>query len=304
MAHWWRLTAAKFRDSLPVASTATILALLCAAVLVLWMTGRPEGGEWWDFHPKALEWKERLTIAGAVAAGAGAAIALVVGYRKQRDAEEGKFARAFADAAAQLGNESAAVRMAGAYALAALADRHLGRRQQCIDALCAYLRLKYTPEADEQNLTSTTRNREVGSTTATDTITYRADDREVRLTIIGIIRDHLQDIRAPDTWCGRQLDFTGVTFDGGDFTGAKFTGVTLFKGATFASGAVSFRRATFAARLGQLGVGDPVSFNGARFAGGTVSFDWATFSAGTVSFDWARFSARHSVVHQCHVLSR
>lgn len=84
----WNRLSAKVRDlSLPAAAALTILGLVAAAVLVLWLTGRPEGGEWWDFHTKTLEWKDRLTISGAVAAGAGAAIALVVSYRKQRDAE-------------------------------------------------------------------------------------------------------------------------------------------------------------------------------------------------------------------------
>jgi hypothetical protein len=48
-------------------------------------------------------------------------------------------------AAAQVGNMSAAVRMAGAYAMAALADEtgETAKRQQCIDVPCAYLRLPY-----------------------------------------------------------------------------------------------------------------------------------------------------------------
>ncbi|WGT47980.1 hypothetical protein [Tessaracoccus lacteus] len=136
-------------DSLSRAAVLTILALLCAAFLVLWATGLPdlkddEDGRWWYLYADTLEWKDRLTIAGAVAAGAGAAFALVIGYRKQSDVEEAKFGAAFADATAQLGDAAPVVRIAGAYALAALADRHMDRRQQCIDGLCAYLRLNYT----------------------------------------------------------------------------------------------------------------------------------------------------------------
>lgn len=139
------------------AAALTILLLLTGAAVVLWATGRPQGGELWDIHYGVLPWKERLTIAGAVAAGAGAAIALVVGYRKQRDAEDGKFAAAFADAAAQLGDDAPAVRVAGAYALAALADRYNQHRQQCIDALCAHLRLPYDPDAAKRNVSTITR---------------------------------------------------------------------------------------------------------------------------------------------------
>lgn len=304
----YRTVKSRIRDSLPLAASLTIGSLLVAAALVLWLTGRPQGGDWWDIHYDTLEWKERLTIAGAVAAGAGAAIALVVAYRKQRDAEEGKFAQAFADAAAQLGNDSAAVRMAGAYALAALSDKHTERRQQCIDALCSYLRLNYSPQANEQNLTSTTRSRDLGGTTASDTINYSAGDREVRLTIIRVIRDHLQDPKAATSWCGHNLDFTGATFDGGDFSGAKFSadqvsfmeakfedGIVSFKDATFSSGDVMFQRAMFEGGLVAFWSasfsGARVWFNGAEFIGGGVAFHEASFSDGQVSFDYTSFAS-------------
>jgi len=50
-------------------------------------------------------------------------------------------------AAAQLGDHDVAVRIAGVYAMAGVADESTGlRRQQCIDVLCGYLRLPYSPE--------------------------------------------------------------------------------------------------------------------------------------------------------------
>jgi len=261
--------------------------LLLVAGVVLWLTGRPQGGPWYDWHVEPMLWKDRLTYAAAVATGIGAMVALVVSYRKQRDAEEGKFAAQFAAAAAQLGDDAPAVRIAGAYAVAALADRHQNRSQQCIDVLTGYLRLPYNPDASRNHLIGSTTQRTVDvnghQATVTDTSDYRPADREVRLTIIRIIRDHLQDPATATTWCGHDLDFTGATFDGGDFTGATVSGGTMsFSGATFRAGMVDFSGATFRAGT--------VAFGHATFSGGTVDFSQAAFSAGTVDFDGAAFT--------------
>jgi hypothetical protein len=184
----------------------------------------------------------------------------------------------FATAAGQLGHASAAVRLAGVYAMAALADDwHTAnddiQMQVCIDVLCAYLRLPYDPD----------------STKASD------GERQVRLTVISIIRDHLQDPTAPTTWCGRNLDFTDATFDGGNFTGARFTGGTVtFTGAQFTDGTVTFAITTFSGatvdfRSAEFS-GGYVTFRGAEFSGGYVTFDTATFSGGTLTFLVAAFS--------------
>jgi hypothetical protein len=151
--------------------------------------------------------KTTITVAGFV----GAVLIGVYGYRKQRlvegdarraDAEQ--LAQRYTTAADQLGHEKPAVRLAGVYAMARLADDWEKQRQVCIDVLCAYLRMPYEPDTASEK--------------------HREGEREVRYTIIRLIRDHLRDSNAPTTWCGRDLDFTNVTFDGGDFTGAKFTG--------------------------------------------------------------------------------
>jgi hypothetical protein len=90
-----------------------------------------------------------------------------------------------------------------------LADRFPVRRQQCIDVLTGYLRLPYNPEASRNHLVESTvqRNAEVGGedATITDTSAFRPADREVRLTIIRIIREHLLDSDSLTTWCGRDL---------------------------------------------------------------------------------------------------
>jgi hypothetical protein len=53
----------------------------------------------------------------------------------------------FATAAEQLGSDKpAAVRLAGVYGMAGLADDWEANRQTCVDVLCAYLRLPYEPD--------------------------------------------------------------------------------------------------------------------------------------------------------------
>jgi hypothetical protein len=57
------------------------------------------------------------------------------------------FAKRYQDAATQLGHDKAAVRLAGVYAMARLADDWRDQRQSCIDVLCAYLRMPWPFEA-------------------------------------------------------------------------------------------------------------------------------------------------------------
>src|ERR1035437_6019680 len=214
---------------------------------------------------------------------------LTFAYRRQREAERGRFGQRFADSAAQLGGTSAAVRMAGAYAMAALADEtnETNRRQQCIDVLCAYLRLPYhsghRSDLLEQVVTTDT-TVAVGGQTHNDQRTYRLQpqEREVRLTIVGIIRDHLQK-HATIGWQGRHFNFSHVAFDGGSFAGAEFSGATLdFQGAEFSGGTLDFQGAEFA--------GGTLDFQFAKVSGGTVGFGGAEFSGATLDFRFAEFS--------------
>ena len=79
------------------------------------------------------------------------------------------------------------------------------------------------------------------------------------------------------------LDFTGVVFDGGDFSRAQFSGgIVRFGGVEFSGGQVRFVRAEFS--------GGAVLFDGAKFSGGTVRFGDAKFSGGDVHFRGAKFS--------------
>ncbi|WP_413755095.1 pentapeptide repeat-containing protein [Streptomyces sp. MMBL 11-3] len=204
-----------------------------------------------------------LTLAGAVLAG-------LYAYRKQlldegasHRADATQLAERYTTAAEQLGHDQPAVRLAGVYAMARLAEDWPEQRQVCIDVLCAYLRMPYEPD-----------------TTAAG---FRTGEREVRLTIIRTIRDHLEDPTTPTTWCGYDLDFTGATFDGGAFNGADFTGgIVRFDGARFSGGIVIFEATEFS--------GGTVTFDMAKFSGGIVAFQSTEFSGGTVTFKQARFS--------------
>ncbi len=173
----------------------------------------------------------------------------------------------FGTAAEKLGSDKApAVRLAGVYAMAGLADDWEDNRQTCIDVLCAYLRMPYTqdPGAGEEGK-----------------LAFLAD-REVRHTVIRVIANHLRD-NATVSWQGRDLDFTGVLFDGGDLSRARFSGGTIrFGGAVFSGGTVDFSGVRFS--------GDLVDFYSAEFSGGAVDFRGAEFSGGKVDFSRARFS--------------
>lgn len=210
-----------------------------------------------------------LKLVFALVGGLGAIVALVMNYRKQRltEAKEERdnaksFNERFASASTALGNTAAAVRLASVHAIAGLADDWVGQRQTCIDVLCSYLRMPYEPD-------STSDKHQVG-------------EKEVRLTIIRVIRDHLRK-GAVVSWQGHDFDFTGAVFDGGDFTEAHFAGgEVIFHRVQFVSGKVFFHRARFD--------GATVSFDGAWFSGSEVSFEGASFDSGKVSFNGIWFS--------------
>ena len=229
-----------------------------------------------------------IKIALTVVGGIGGVVALVVAYRRQRYSElehvraeaaasrevTKLFNERFASAAEQLGSDKAAIRLAGVYALASLADDWLGGRQTCIDVLCAYLRMPYEtyePSAAEFD----DRDREV--------VRAQHEEQQVRHTVIKLIGAHLRS-EATVSWQGCDFDFTGATFDGGDFSNAQFIG-----------GAISFARAKFTGTIPTLFIrtkftGALVSFMNAHFKGGDTNFSDACFSGGAVYFNWALFS--------------
>ena len=185
----------------------------------------------------------------------------------------------FGTAAGQLGSDKPpAVRLAGVYAMAGLADDWPENRQTCVDVLCAYMRLPYDPDPGD-------------GAAPTEQAAYRAD-REVRHTAIRVIGAHLKD-GAAVSWQGLKLDFTGAVFDGGDFSRATFSkGSVNFYGAVFSG--VNFTQATFSGSWVNLSdarfSGGKIYFTFAKFSGSVIEFTGAQFTSGTVYFDDAEFS--------------
>ncbi|NDZ73253.1 pentapeptide repeat-containing protein [Streptomyces sp. SID10362] len=210
-----------------------------------------------------------VKLSFGVVAGAGALVALVVAYRRQRVDEAGAHREAtrlhterFSVAVDKLGSDSPAVRLGGVHALAGLADDAPddSLRQTCIDVLCAYLQLPFTPDPGDDPAHQEEHHRYLAL-------------RKVRHTILRLIGDHYRRPKGTHrSWQGCDLDLTGVTIDG----------VLDFGGAVFSDGSVSFDGAVFS--------GSEVYFGGAIFSGGEVYFGHATFSSGQVSFSDATFS--------------
>ncbi|RDI42928.1 pentapeptide repeat-containing protein [Nocardia mexicana] len=273
-------------------------------------------------------------IALSVTAGIGGAVALVVAYRRQRDNERGRFAELFGAAAKQLGDPDVAVRIAGVYAMAGVADEFSarGRRQQCIDVLCGYLRLPYDPREGMNHLVSRKEVRPVAGPERSATplehrggieveraYQFRQNDSEVRRTIVAVIVSHLRQ-SAEISWSTYNFNFDDAVLEDVDFRYAVFAGAhTHFRGAVFTGTRtanfeqveflgkhVTFHAATFA---------DAALFRGAKFTGaraeasnlgragtsfanvsfgGRVSFEGAEFGGPRLRFDGATFSGEHT----------
>ncbi|MEU2681264.1 pentapeptide repeat-containing protein [Streptomyces sp. NPDC007107] len=212
-----------------------------------------------------------LTLIGAVLAG-------LYAYRKQllaegdaHRADASQLAERYTTAAEQLGHDQAAVRLAGVYALARLADDWGEQRQVCIDVLCAYLRMPYEPDPYGAE--------------------HKVGEGEVRQTIIRVIRDHLQQPDAPTAWCEYNFDFTNAVFDGGSFSTSHFRGTVTLSRALF-YGTVGFGRATFSGDVdfGRATFNGGVDFGRTSF-NGDVDFSRTTFNEGCmVDFGGTRFS--------------
>jgi hypothetical protein len=249
-----------------------------------------------EFFPRATSATAVDVLKAALPALAGVviAVALVVVYRRQKDSERAQFAQRFGAASAQLGDSDVAVRVAGVYGMAAVADESPGfaHRQQCIDVLCGYLRLPYDPEWGSSHVSefvSTT------TWTATPPATnieeqrrqaVRQNDREVRKTVIRAISRHLQS-DADVSWSQNDFDFTGVHFEDASFDRARFGGRHVtFDGATFTGPDTSFDDVRFDAEI--------VSFDGARFQSDTTSFAGASFRARRATFDEVTFGGKRT----------
>lgn len=281
--------------------------------------------------PAALFNAAKLAL--AVVAGIGGVVALVVAFRRQRLGEADHerqeratsrdetrlFTERFAQATEQLGSDQAAVRVAGVYALAGLADDWTAGRQTCVDVLCAYLRMpfrlrsplpEYEPELEED------RQRFESLRTAIEALdagrmTYPASEEyQVRSTILRAMRDRMNEY-AEVQWSGLNLDFTGAIFDEASFDSfifdqcdVQFGGCIFVGGASFAQSKILgsrlwFTGAVFLGRIGfefahisdseltlygDFGHGGDLNFQGCELESGSIDILGPRNGRGHVSF--------------------
>lgn len=199
-------------------------------------------------------------------------------HNRRRIERENQFRARYVSAAEQIGNASAAVRLAGINAMAQLADDWADQRQACVDVLCAYLRLP------QQRIESAL---DEADTVVRDTVQQRLLDglrtpskREggelkwpnTDLDLRGAL---LRNFRMPRTAI-RSGKFANAVFEGdATFIGSDL-GNTSFRNAQF-KGKVTFSQCRFKrANFHEATFGGPAKFRGAVFEG-MAHFPEATF---------------------------
>jgi uncharacterized protein YjbI with pentapeptide repeats len=274
---------------------------------------------------------------GSVAAG-GATAALLLALRRQRlsehahrlevrkqdyseaDSADRRVTELYTKAAEQLGSPDAAVRLAGLYSLERLAQNNFDQRQTIVNVICAYLRMPYTPPADE-----------VSPCNSTDPISDLplrpslllppggrdpSQELQVRLTAQRILIAHLQRpfpdgdahpnfqarVVPADFWPNIDIDLSGAVLSdwylrnaevgNANFSNARFYGRASFLRTTFSGRAVfentSFiHSSSFSEGVFRSTEDFGISFFGAKFSE-DVSFGGAEF------FGAARFAHAHA----------
>jgi len=252
---------------------------------------------------------ETIRTGLSVGAGAGAAAALLLALRRQQvtertqqateyDAGEKRVTELYVKAAEQLGSDKAPVRLAGLAALERLAQDNPAHRQSIVEVICAYLRMPYTPPAEQPS---------AADAAGPDQPTQPdpREERQVRLAAQRILARQLGPKAAdrtpsPTYWKGVTVDLTEATLLDADFAlcalndarfdRATFTGDAGFNGATF-TGDARLYRATFTgdARLYRATFTSDARFNEATFTS-DAGFNEATFT-GDAGFDGATFTS-------------
>src|SRR2546430_5499357 len=139
-AWWWMLAAA----------AAVVIVALIVTVWLLAIAGGAKAGT-----DRANSRLDAVRTGLAAGAGAGAAVGLMLAFRRQhhqevatvltdRDATERRITELYTKAVEQLGNDKAPVRLGGLYALERLAQDNLAHRQTVVDVICAYLRMPFS----------------------------------------------------------------------------------------------------------------------------------------------------------------
>jgi hypothetical protein len=300
-ARTWVMAARRRSPRIPLIGSLTVAVVfgVGVAALAAWMIS----GAVFE-HAAPANGVDMVKAALPAIVGVVIAVALVVVYRRQKDAERAQFAHRYGSASTQLGESDTAVRIAGVYAMAAAADESpvFARRQQCIDALCGYLRLPYEPDSGSNHLsefvstTTWSANPPAVNIEETRRHAMRQNDREVRDTIVRVLSQHLAGT-ADTSWSRNDFDLTGVSFENACFAGARFNGRhAWFDGAVFSGPNTSFQKVEFnaeAVSFDGASFESDASFAGATFRTRSASFDGAAFSGKDTTFDHARFTGEY-----------
>ena len=132
--------------------TAAIAVALTAFVITTWLlTIASHAAPGTDQATARLDAVRTGLAAGA---GAGAAVGLMLAFRRQHhqeiatlltdlDATERRITELYTKAVEQLGNDKAPVRLGGLYALERLAQDNPAQRSTIVNVICAYLRMPF-----------------------------------------------------------------------------------------------------------------------------------------------------------------
>ncbi|MFF4414531.1 hypothetical protein ACFYY8_18550 [Streptosporangium sp. NPDC001559] len=149
---------------------------------------------------------ETLRTALATGAAIGAAVTLMLAFRRQHhqevtaahtthDATERRVTDLYTKAAEQLGHEAAAVRLAGLYALERLAQDNPGHRQTIVNVICAYLRMPWMSPSNStrQDQASAVPRAAIAGAPTPATGRDPHEELQVRLTAQRILEEHLRN---------------------------------------------------------------------------------------------------------------
>ncbi|MGC4807470.1 pentapeptide repeat-containing protein [Micromonospora sp. DT233] len=292
-----------------------VVAVVTTAALVWLQDSVPVVG---DGVQRAQLRVESIRTALTIGAAVTGAFALLLAFRRQQlaertqqateyDAGEKRVTELYVKAVDQLGSDKAPVRLGGLYALERLAQDNPIHRQSIVEVICAYLRMPYTPPAEEPGPSASGRPPAVDGDSASGGAAAATagsgepdkperdprEERQVRLAAQRILAAHLRpktrEGHANPAYWGPEivLDLTEAVLIKAEFADCHLHNVT-FTNATF-SGDAWFVGARFGgvALFDGVTVGGVAWFDGAAF-GGSVRFDGATFS-GAVRFDGAAF---------------
>ncbi|MFI1067005.1 pentapeptide repeat-containing protein [Streptomyces spororaveus] len=265
-----------------------------------------------EIQPGSARLKQEIEVVRtglAAGAGVGAAITVLLAFRRQQhheeatertdyDASERRITELYTKAVEQLGSPQAPVRLGGLYALERLGQAVANHRQTIVDVICAYLRMPYTPPATTRPIEERQRRASphaVSRSRRSDRALIRGEEAEnqsrqelqVRETAQRILSAHLCDLRLPEEretiragdefWEGMHIDLAHATLTSCDFSNCHVAQAS-FAEATF-TGPARFGGATFSG---------PAQFGGATFTH-DAWFRQATFTR-DARFDGAIFA--------------